>query len=72
VIAKEGPVTDRRAERDRERRERRRARQDEERRREESNRERKRRFEELWEAWRRNHPSEEEKRKDRPGRGWQG
>jgi hypothetical protein len=69
VIAKEGPVTDRRAERDRERRERRKAREAEERRREERNRERKRRFEELWEAWRRNHPSEEEGGKDRPQKG---
>jgi hypothetical protein len=62
---------DRRAERDHERRERRKAREAEERRREEWDRQRKRRFEELWEAWLRNHPSEEEKRKDRPGRGRQ-
>jgi hypothetical protein len=69
VIAKESPMTDRRAERDSERRERRKAREAEERRREEWNRERKRRFEELWEAWRRNHPSEEEEGKDRPQKG---
>jgi hypothetical protein len=69
VIAKEGPMTDRRAERDRERRERRKAREAEERRREERDRERKRRFEELWEAWRRNHPSEEEDGKGRPQKG---
>ena len=65
-------MTDRWAERDRERRARRKAREAEERRREEWNRARERRFEELREAWRRNHPSEEEKRKDRPGRGREG
>ena len=54
----EGPVTDRRAERDRERRQRRKAREAEERRREEWDRARRRRLEELSEAWRRNHPSE--------------
>ena len=53
-----GPVTDRWAERDRERRARRKAREAAE-----------RRLAELQEAWRRNHPSEEEERKDRPGRG---
>ena len=57
-------MTDRRAERDRERRERRKAREVEERLKEE----RKRRFEELSEAWRRNHPSEEEGGKGLPGR----
>jgi hypothetical protein len=72
VIAKEGPVTDRRAERDRERRERRKAREAEERRREEWNRQRKRRFEELREAWLRNHPGEEEGEKGRPGWGREG
>ena len=52
------PVTDRWAERNRERRARRKAREAAE-----------RRLAELQEAWRRNHPSEEEKRKDRPGWG---
>jgi hypothetical protein len=47
-------MTDRRKERDRARRMRRKASEAEERRREE----RKRRFDELVEAWRRNHPSE--------------
>ena len=62
-------MTDRRAERDRERRERRKAREVEERLKEERDRERNRRFEELSEAWRRNHPSEEEDEgKGRPGR----
>jgi hypothetical protein len=66
-------MTDRRAERDRERRERRKAREVEERLKEERDRERKRRFEELSEAWRRNHPSEEEDEgKGRPGRGREG
>jgi hypothetical protein len=58
-------VTVRRNERDRERRKRRKAREAAERLREE----RKRRFEELSEAWRRNHPSEEEERKGGPKRG---
>jgi hypothetical protein len=65
-------MTDRRAERDRERRERRKAREVEERLKEERDRERKRRFEELSEAWRRNHPSEEEEGKDLPARGPEG
>ena len=52
------PVTNRWAERNRERRARRKAREAAE-----------RRLAELQEAWRRNHPSEEEKRKDRPGWG---
>ena len=47
-------MSDRRKERDRERRKRRKAREADERRREE----RKRRSEDLMEAWRRNHPSE--------------
>ena len=51
-------MTDRWAERNRERRARRKAREAAE-----------RRLAELQEAWRRNHPSEEEERKDRPGRG---
>ena len=56
-------MTDRRKERDRARRKRRKAREADERRREERNR----RFDELVEAWRRNHPGEhEEDRKDRP------
>jgi hypothetical protein len=59
-------MTDRRKERDRARRKRRKAREADERRREERNR----RFDELVEAWRRNHPGEhEEDRKDRPTRG---
>jgi hypothetical protein len=58
-------MTDRREERDGERRERRQAEEDEERLREE----RVRRSDELKESWRRNHPSEEEERKGRPGRG---
>ena len=62
-------MTDRRAERDRQRRERRKAREAEERRREERNRARRRRSEELWEAWRRNHPGEEEGDKDGPQKG---
>jgi hypothetical protein len=65
-------MTDRRAERDRERRERRKAREIEERLKEERDRERKRRFEELSEAWRRNHPSEEEGGNGVPGRGSEG
>ena len=65
-------MTDRRAERDRERRERRKAREIEECLKEERDRERKRRFEELSEAWRRNHPSEEEGGKGLPGRGREG
>jgi hypothetical protein len=69
VIAKEGPVTDRREERDGERRERRQAEEDEERLKEE----RDRRSDELREAWRRHHPSEEEEDgKGRPGRGREG
>ena len=60
-------MTDRREERDGERRERRQAEEDEEHLREE----RDRRSETLREAWRRNHPSEEEGGKDRPGRGRQ-
>ena len=63
----EGPMTDRWAERDRERRKRRKAREADERRREEWSRQRKRRFEELREAWLRNHPGEEEGEKGRPG-----
>jgi hypothetical protein len=51
-------MTDRRAERDRERREKKRAREAAE-----------RRLDELWEAWRRNHPSEEEEGKNRPHKG---
>ena len=51
-------MTDRREERDGERRERRQAEEDEERLREE----RDRRSEVLREAWRRNHPTEEEER----------
>ena len=58
-------TTDRREERDGERRERRQAEEDEERLREE----RDRRSDELKESWRRNHPSEEEEGKGRPGRG---
>jgi hypothetical protein len=59
-------MTDRREERDPERRERRQAEEDEERLREE----RDRRSEKLREAWRRNHPSEEDEGgKGRPGRG---
>jgi hypothetical protein len=60
VIAKEGPVKDRRAERDRERRERRKARKDAE-----------RRLEELREAWRRRRMEEErqgEREERRSGR----
>jgi hypothetical protein len=52
----EGSMTDRRKERDRARRERRKAREAAERRREQRNR----RFDELVETWRRNHPGEEE------------
>ena len=59
-------MTDRRKERDRARRKRRKAREADERRREERNR----RFDELVEAWRRNHPGEhEEDRKEQPTRG---
>jgi hypothetical protein len=59
-------MTDRRKERDRARRKRRKAREADERRRVERNR----RFDELVEAWRRNHPGEhEEDRKDRPTQG---
>jgi hypothetical protein len=62
----EGTMRERRKERDRARRKRRKAREADERRREERNR----RFDELVEAWRRNHPVEHEKdRKDRPTRG---
>jgi hypothetical protein len=58
-------MTDRRKERDRARRKRRKAREADERRREERNR----RFDELVEAWRRNHPGEhKEDKKDRPTR----
>jgi hypothetical protein len=58
-------MTDRREERDGERRERRQAEEDEERLREE----RERRSDELKESWRRNHPSEgEEEGKDGPKR----
>jgi hypothetical protein len=61
----EGSMTDRRKERDRERRKRRKAREAAERRRAKRNR----RFDELVEAWRRNHPGEhEEDRKGRPRR----
>ena len=59
-------MTNRRKERDRARRKRRKVREADERRREERNR----RFDELVEAWRRNHPGEhEEDRKDLPTRG---
>jgi hypothetical protein len=59
-------MTDRREERDGERRERRQAEEDEERLKED----RDRRSDELKESWRRNHPSEEEEDgKGRPGRG---
>jgi len=58
-------MTDRREERDSERRERRQEEETEER----LKKERDRRSAELREAWRRNHPSEEEERKGRPGRG---
>ena len=59
-------MTDRREERDPERRERRQSEEDEERLREE----RDRRSDELKESWRRNHPSEEEEDgKGRAGRG---
>ncbi len=58
-------MTDRREERDLERRERLQSEEDEEQLREE----RGRRSDELREAWRRNHPSEEEEGKGRPGRG---
>jgi len=62
----EGSMTDRRNERDRARRKRRKAREADERRREDRNR----RFDELVEAWRRNHPGEQEEvRQDRPRRG---
>ena len=60
-------MTDRREERDGERRERRQAEETEERLREE----RDRRSDELREAWRRNHPSEEEEGKGPPGLGRQ-
>jgi hypothetical protein len=59
-------MTDRRKERDRARRKRKKAREADERRREERNR----RFDELVEAWRRNHPGgHEEESEDRPTRG---
>jgi len=64
LAAMEGSMTDRRDERDRERREGRQSGEAEERLREE----RDRRSDELREAWRRNHPSEEEEGKGRPGR----
>jgi hypothetical protein len=57
-------MTDHREERDGERRERRQAEEDQERLREE----RVRRSDELKESWRRNHPSEEEESKGRPGK----
>jgi hypothetical protein len=61
----EGTMTERRKERNRARRKRRKAREAAERRREERNR----RFDQLVEAWRRNHPGEhEEDRKDLPTR----
>ena len=60
-------MTDRREERDGERRERRQAEEAEERLREE----RDQRSDELREAWRRNHPSEEEESKYRPKQGRQ-
>ena len=62
---KEGPMTDRRDGRDRESREWRASEEPDERQREE----RERRSDELKESWRRNHPSEEEDGKGRPGRG---
>jgi len=58
-------MTERREERDDGRGERRQAEEDEER----LKAERDRRSDELKESWRRNHPSEEEERKGRPGRG---
>jgi hypothetical protein len=59
-------MTDRRKERDRARRKRRKAREADERRREERNR----RFDELVEAWRRNHRFEhKEESEDRPPQG---
>ena len=59
-------MTDRGKERDRARRKRRKAREADERRREERNR----RFDELVEAWRCNHPGEQDEGgKDRPTRG---
>lgn len=61
----EGSMTDRREERDLERRERRQSEEDEE----QLRGERDRRSDELREAWRRNHPTEEEEGKGRPGRG---
>jgi hypothetical protein len=65
VATMEGTMTERRKERDRARRKRRKAREAAERRQEERNR----RFDELVEAWRRNHPGEhEEDKKDRPTR----
>jgi hypothetical protein len=64
----EGNMTDHSNERDRERRNRKKTEESDERRREE----RDRRSDDLQEAWRRNHPSEqEEERKDRPKRGRQ-
>jgi hypothetical protein len=65
AIAKEDNMTDRREGRDGERREGSRSEGDEERLREE----RDRRSDELKESWRRNHPSEEEEWKGRPGKG---
>jgi hypothetical protein len=58
-------MTYRHSERDLERRERKHSEEDEKRLREE----RDRRSDELKESWRRNHPSEEEEGKGRPGRG---
>ena len=58
-------MTDRREERDLERGERVHSEEDEEQLREE----RDRRSDELREAWRRNHPTEEDEGKGRPGRG---
>jgi hypothetical protein len=56
----EGTMTERRKERDRARRKRRKAREADERRQEERNR----RFDELVEAWRRNHPGEHEEEEE--------
>jgi hypothetical protein len=58
-------MTDRRNERDRERRGRKKDEEADKRLREG----RERRSDELKESWRRNHPSEQEERKGRPGRG---
>ncbi len=58
-------MTDRRDERDRERRKRKQAEEADEVRREDKEK----RSDDLKEAWRRHHPSEQEERKGRPGRG---